>query len=89
MLKTVYNLGKGGNGYCDILVENPGEDWGVLFELKYSDDKDDFTVALDEGQRQIVMCKYAKPLKRKRYANTHLYAIAFHGKECKVREVFA
>ena len=62
---------------------------GVLFELKYSDDKDDFTVALDEGQRQIVMCKYAKPLKRKRYANTHLYAIAFHGKECNVREVFA
>ena len=78
-----------GNGYCDILVENPGEDWGVLFELKYSDDKDDFTAALDEGQRQIVTCKYAKPLKRKRYANTHLYAIAFHGKECKVREVFA
>ena len=78
-----------GKGYCDILVENPGEDWGVLFELKYSDDKDDFTAALDEGQRQIVTCKYAKPLKRKRYANTHLYAIAFHGKECKVREVFA
>ncbi|MBR2811353.1 MAG: AAA family ATPase [Solobacterium sp.] len=76
-----------GSGYCDIMVENSAEDWGIVFELKYSGNADDFNAALDEATRQILTCQYARRLKKKRYHTIHLYAAAFHGTQCRVREV--
>lgn len=77
-----------GDGYCDIMVENENDDWGIVFELKYSKKANDFTSALKEGKRQILKCRYVQRLKNRRYSTVHMYAVAFHGRKCKVLEVF-
>ena len=76
-----------GDGYCDLAIENRKENWGMILELKYSSDPDDFTKALDEGEKLIYTCRYAKMLERRKYKNIYLYSIAFHGRECRVRQV--
>ncbi len=77
-----------GDGFADIMVENDGRNWGIVFELKYSDSATDFKKALDEGEGQIFKRRYPEKLHRNGRDPIHLYSIAFHGKKCKVREVF-
>ena len=77
-----------GDGYCDIMVENEEDDWGIVFELKYSKKANDFTSALKEGKRQILKCRYVQRLKNRRYSTVHMYAVAFHGRKYIVLEVF-
>ena len=77
-----------GDGYCDIMVENDEGNWGIVFELKYSDNATDFKKALDEGEDQIFKLKYPEELHENERDPIHLYSIAFRGKRCKVREVF-
>ncbi len=77
-----------GNGYCDIMVRGMDGEWSGVFELKYSEKVVDFTAALDEGEKQVRTSRYSMRLKRMSCPRIHLYSIAFHGKRCKVREVF-
>ncbi len=76
-----------GDGYCDIMAEGENGDWAVLFELKYSNSASDFSAALAEAKGQIYRCDYAQILMDNDYPKAHMYAIAFHGKKCKVEEV--
>ncbi len=38
-------------------------EWDVVFELKYSRKKKDFKDALDEGEKQVLTCRYSTKLR--------------------------
>ena len=81
-----YSNPETGEGYCDIAIEDPDFSWGIIFELKFAE-KGKFENALKEAESQIHTCHYAEMLEEDGVKRKYLYAMAFHGKNCRVRQV--
>ena len=74
-----------GRGRFDIMIESVDRKIGIVVEFKVAGENEDIEEKAKIGKEQIVDKEYYKELELDRVENILTYAVAFKGKECKVR----
>ena len=74
-----------GRGRFDIMIESVDRKIGIVVEFKVAGENENVEEKAQKGKEQIVDKEYYKELELDRVENILTYAVAFKGKECKVR----
>lgn len=73
-----------GSGFSDILIEIDDSDFGIVIEVKYSDDEDQLEKDCKEALKQIKDRDYTQKLRDAGFHKILKYGIACQIKTCKV-----
>lgn len=83
---SVYSNRESGNGFSDIIIEAGYDDdaFGIVMELKWSDDEKSLDQNCRDALEQIDTRQYTQALRNDGYQKILKYGIAFYRKKCRV-----
>lgn len=83
---SVYSNRESGNGFSDIIIEAGYDDdaFGIVMELKWSDDEKSLDQNCRDALEQIDTRQYTQELRNDGYQKILKYGIAFYRKKCRV-----
>ena len=83
---SVYSNRESGNGFSDIIIEAGYDDdaFGIVMELKWSDDEKSLDQNCRDALEQINTRQYTQALRNDGYQKILKYGIAFYRKKCRV-----
>jgi len=83
---SVYSNREYGNGFSDIIIEAGYDDdaFGIVMELKWSDDEKSLDQNCRDALEQIDTRQYTQALRNDGYQKILKYGIAFYRKKCRV-----
>lgn len=83
---SVYSNRESGNGFSDIIIEAGYDDdaFGIVIELKWSDDEKSLDQNCRDALEQIDTRQYTQALRNDGYQKILKYGIAFYRKKCRV-----